>query len=291
MSLLLRINLALAAAFALAAVALAWACASVLAANARQEALREAGLMMESARVMRAYTAEQIVPLLQGRLGAEFLPQSIPSYAATESFLKLRERHPEYEYREATLNPTNLRDRATDWEADLIQQFRNHPQSAELVGERASAMGPTLYLARPIRAEPQCLSCHSVPAAAPASLLARYGASNGFGWQPHEVVAAQVVSVPLANAEANAARLERRVVSAVALILALALLIVNVVLYFAVVRPVRLLARAADQVSLGDMSGGEFAARGSSETVELARAFNRMRTSLAKALRLLEPRA
>ena len=59
----------------------------------------------------------------------EFLPQSVPFYAASQNFLKLREHHPEYAYKEATFNPTNPRDRATDWEADLIQQFRNDAQS------------------------------------------------------------------------------------------------------------------------------------------------------------------
>ena len=68
---------------------------------------------------------------------------------------------------EATLNPTNLRDRATDWEGDMMQQFRNDPQTREIIGERDTPMGRSLYLARPITAEAKCLVCHSVPAAAP----------------------------------------------------------------------------------------------------------------------------
>ena len=85
--------------------------------------------MMDSALSMRAYTSEEIVPLLSAQMAKDFLPQSVPSYAATQNFLKLREHHPEYAYREATLNPTNLRDRATDWEADIVQQFRNDPHT------------------------------------------------------------------------------------------------------------------------------------------------------------------
>jgi protein-histidine pros-kinase len=47
------------------------------------------------------------------------------------------------------------------------------------------------------------------------------------------------------------------------------------------------MARVADEVSLGNVAG-EFPARGSAELVDLARSFNRMRTSLAKALKLLD---
>jgi len=289
MNLLVRINLALVLTFTLAALALGWACSSMLQANAQREVLREAGLMMDSALSMRGYTSEEIVPLLNAGMFKEFLPQSVPSYAATQNFLKLREHHPEYAYREATLNPTNLRDRATDWEADLVQQFRNDAQMTQIVGERDTPTGRSLYLARPIHAEPKCLICHSLPASAPATLLARYGSNNGFGWQPHEIIGAQVVSVPLASATANAQAIFRRVMTAVAVIHAAALLIVNVILYLLIVRPVRHIAAIADEVSLGNTAAAQFPTRGSAELLDLTRSFNRMRTSLAKALQLLEP--
>ena len=134
----------------------------------------------------------------------------------------------------------------------------------------------------------KCLVCHSVPAAAPASLIARYGSNNGFGWEPHEIVGAQLVSVPLAAATSNADRIFRSVMTAIVAILAAALVIVNIVLYFAVVRPVRHIAQLAEDVSLGNTAAGEFPARGSSELKDLARSFNRMRTSLAKAMKLLD---
>jgi len=102
------------------------------------------------------------------------------------------------------------------------------------------------------------------------------------------VVGAQLVAVPLSLATGNAERVTRNVTTALVAILAAALLIVNVVLYLAVVRPVRRMAQLADQVSLGDTSAGEFPAGGSTELRDLARSFNRMRTSLAKAIRMLE---
>jgi protein-histidine pros-kinase len=289
MHLLIRINLALGVILALATVALGFEGSSLLRDNARREAVREAGLMMDSALASRAYTAGEIVPLLATQMQSEFLPQSVPFYAATQNFLRLRAERPEYMYKEATLNPTNPRDRATDWEADIVQKFRNDPGTHEVMGERATPMGRSLYLARPIRAEAQCLICHSVPAAAPRTLIARYGSDNGFGWQSDEIVGAQIVSVPFATANSNAAGTFRTLIFSLSATFAALLLLINLVIYVLLLRPLRRMARIADQVSLGDMSAAEFPEPDGGEISELARSFNRLRKSLEKALKLLGP--
>ncbi len=288
MSLLIRINLALGAVFIAAALIAGYACRSILEANAQREVFAEAGLMMDSALAIRAYTANEILPLLSARIQQEFPPQSVPFYAATQNFLRLRERHSEYTYKEATLNPMNPRDRAADWESDIIQRFRNDAHAQEVIGERDPPMGKSLYLARPIRNEAECSSCHSTPSAAPRTLVARYGSDNGFGWQPGEVVGAQVVSVPFASATANADRAFRAFMMSLVSVFAAVFLLINAVLYYLVVRPVRRIARVADRLSLGDMSAEDFPQRGAVEIASVARSFNRMRKSLEKALRLLE---
>jgi HAMP domain-containing protein len=288
MSLLIRINLALGAVFVLGASLAGYACWTILAANAQREVFAEAGLMMDSALAIRAYTANEIVPLLGERIQQEFPPQSVPFYAATQNFLRLRQRHPEYMYKEATLNPTNPRDRAADWESDIIQRFRNDAHTDEAVGDRDTPMGKTLYLARPIRNEADCAACHSTPSSAPRSLIARYGGDNGFGWQPGEIVGAQIVSVPFASATANADRAFRTFMISLAAVFAAVFLVVNAVLYLLVVRPVRQIARVANRLSLGDMSAEDFPQHGAAEVASLTRSFNRMRKSLDKALRLLE---
>ena len=288
MSLLVRINVALAMTFTLAALAVGYVCSVMLQTNAKREVLQNAGLMLDSALAIREYTAEEILPLLDAQMKNEFLPQSIPFYAASQNFLRLHQRHPDYAYKEATLNPTNPRDRASDWEADLVQQFRNDAQTREISGERDTPMGRSLYLARPIHVEAECLGCHSRAASAPQSLLARYGGNNGFGWQPNEIVGAQVMTVPFASATASAARIFQRIMTSIVIILVAALLIVNAMLYFAIVRPVRRIAGVADEISLGNLSAGEFPARNSPELGALVRSFNRLRISLAKALKMLE---
>lgn len=288
MSLLVRINLALGAVFVVAALITGYACRAILEANAQREVFAEAGLMLDSALAIRDYTANEILPLLSERFQKDFPPQSIPFYAATQNFLRLRERHPEYTYKEATLNPMNPRDRPADWEGDIIQRFRNDAHAQEVVGERDTPIGKSLYVARPIRNEAECSACHSSPSAAPPTLIARYGSSNGFGWQNGEVVGAQVISLPLASATANADRAFRAFMISLAAVFAAVFAVVNAVLYLLVVRPVRQIARIADRVSLGDMSAEQFPRCGAREIASVTRSFDRMRKSLEKALRLLE---
>lgn len=288
MSLLARINTALVGCLAICALAAGIVCHAVLEASAREEVLATAELMMDSAVAARSYTADEIVPLLSDRLKSEFLPQSVPFYAATQNFLKIREQHPQFTYKEATLNPTNPRDRATDWESDVIQRFRNDPAARELNGVRGTAMGPSLYLARPIRAETECLNCHGLASAAPRPLIARYGSDNGFGWQASEVVGAQIVSVPLARSAAKAAGSFRALMTTIVAALAAFLLAVNIVLYTLVVRPLRATARIAERLSVGDQAAPAFPAGGACEIAQLGVAFDRLRKSLDKALKLLE---
>jgi HAMP domain-containing protein len=287
MSLLVRVNVILGIVCVLVTAAAGYACHSMLEAIAARELMAEAGLLLDSAVAMRAYTSTEILPLLDARLKTDFLPQSVPFYAATQNFLKLHEKYPQYAYKEATLNPTNPRDRATDWEADLVQRFRNDPAARELVGVRETTMGPSLYMARPIRVEPECMGCHSMPSAAPAALVARYGTNNGFGWQPNETVGAQVVSVPFSKAAETVAK---SFGSFMAIIVGATLslwLVINAMLYAQLIRPLRRVVRIADTLSLGQDTPEAFPQRGVREITALGVSFNRMRTSLVRALTLL----
>ena len=146
MTLLARINLGLGLVSLAAAALAAYACWAALQTNARNEVLAEAGLMMDSASAIRTYTAGEILPLLAQPMRDGFLPQSIPFYAATQNFLKLRERHPQYMYKEATLNPTNPRDRAADWESDIIQRFRNDARMSEAVNRMRISLDKAMRL-------------------------------------------------------------------------------------------------------------------------------------------------
>ena len=132
-------------------------------------------------------------------LDTEFHPQSVPAFAATEIFGYLREKFPNYFYKEATLNPTNPRDRATDWETDIVNQFRGVTNHDEISAARDTPNGISLFLARPIKVNNvSCLECHSTADKAPVEMIKLYGTANGFGWKLDDIIGAQIVSVPLA---------------------------------------------------------------------------------------------
>jgi hypothetical protein len=100
---------------------------------------------------------------------------------------------------EATLNPTNPRDRAIDWECYVINQFRSGAVQNEFVGTLETPLGTSLFLAQPIRVNNAgCLECHSTPDKAPPEMVKLYGATNGFGWNLDEIVGAQIVLMPTA---------------------------------------------------------------------------------------------
>jgi protein-histidine pros-kinase len=84
--------------------------------------------------------------------------QTIPAFGAISTFNRLRQKYPDYTYREATLNPTTPEHRATDWEVDVIGSLRDHPERKDLTGEWPTATGPSLYLATPIPADPAARS-------------------------------------------------------------------------------------------------------------------------------------
>ena len=154
---------------------------------------------MEATLSMRDYTQKQVSPHLDYQPDT-FLPQSIPAFAATEMMNVLRKKYADYNYKEAVLNPTNLRDRAVEWETDIVNAFRSDAAQTDISGTRMAATGPSLYLARPIRVVAEgCLVCHSTPDKAPAAMITKYGANNGFGWTLNEVIGAQVVSMPMSS--------------------------------------------------------------------------------------------
>ncbi len=289
MKLTLKFNLVLILVFAVGlgvTGGLSW---NILQENARKEVIERAGLMMEAALAVRSYTVSEIRPLLALQMTKEFLPQSVPAYAATQSFSKLREKHPEYTYKEATLNPSNPRNRAVDWENDIVQEFRNNPEHQEIIGVRDTPTGQSLYLARPMQIKhPGCLSCHSTIEAAPKTLLKKYGTANGFGWKMNEIVGARIVSVPMTVPLQKAQDAFRTFMGSLIGVFIAIIVILNLMLRAIVISPVTKMSRIADEVSKGNMEAPEFSERGKDEISVLAASFNRMRRSLEKAMKLLE---
>lgn len=288
MGLRLKFNLVLLCVFALGLGVSGYVSYDLLHKTARDEVLRNAGVMMEAALSMRQYTVSQVRDKLVQKEG-EFLPQSVPAFAATEIMNQLRKKYPDYAYKEAALNPTNPRDRAVEWEADIVNAFRNDPARAEISGMRLTPTGTSMFLARPfLIKDPACLACHTNAEMAPVSMVKLYGTTNGFGWKLNEVIGAQVVSVPMSLPIQNANRAFLTFMASLTGVFAVLALILNMMLSMLIVRPITEMSDAADRMSTGDLEIPEFSESGSDEVALLGKAFNRMRRSLEKAISLID---
>ena len=262
---------------------------SILQKNAKDEVLEMAQVMMDSANAVRSYTVNQIKPLLAVQQRRSFIPQTVPAFAAVQYIRQLQQTHGEYSYKEAALNPTNPADRASEWEADIIQYFRNRADEKQLIGQRDTPTGPQLFLGRPITiTNPACLSCHDTPAQAPDTLLEKYGPDHGFGWKLNETVGAQIVSVPMSLPLQRAEKTFVTFMGALVAVFAALAIVLNLMLHFIIIRPVRAMSANADKISLGDLSVEELSIGGNDEIASLGRSFNRMHRSLNNAVKMLD---
>src|SRR6267378_7586177 len=287
MKLLFKFNLVFLLLFLLGIAACGYISRGLLQRNAQEEIADNARLLMANALAVRAYTNSQIKPLLDTQMKYTFLPQSVPAYSATEVLNDLRKKYPEYSYKEAMLNPTNPRDRAVDWEADIVNQFRNGA-AGELFGVRDTPTGQALFFARPLKiSDATCLVCHSTVEIAPRTMVDKYGPANGFGWNLNETVGAQIVSVPTAVPLARAQKAFNTFMLSLAAVLAAIGFVLNLLLYWMFIRPVTRISALADRVSLGELDAVDLNVRSGDEIQTLAESLARMRKSMAQALQLL----
>ena len=297
MKLLIKLSVIFLVVFGMGLAAVMYLANDMLQTNARNEVLNQAQMIVGTAAAMRNYTNERVKNALAeayrsagNSQPAVFHPETVPAFAATEMFNHLRSNNAafaDYYYKEATLNPTNLRDRAVDWEADIVENFRNHADRAILSGERATATGRALYLAKPLVAAKSCLVCHSTPDAAPPAMIKTYGPANGFGWKENEIIGAQIISVPVSKANDIAYLTYKRMILSFIGVGLLTMLVLDVALYFTVIRALNRFASDADRISKGDLDIPELQVKGNDEISTLAAAFNRMHRSLAAAVKML----
>jgi HAMP domain-containing protein len=265
---------------------------NVLERNAQTEVSNRANLIVQTMNSIRDYTTTNIQPLLNDRLEVEpaFIPETVPAFSATEVFQKLRknEAYRSFFYKEATLNPTNLRDKVDSFENKLVEKFRSEPAIKELSGFRDLPSGKVFYIARPLTVKKDsCLRCHSTPDRAPKSQIATYGSENGFGWKLNEIIAAQVISVPAEEILNNAQDALKVVMAVLLAVFGAILLSINYLLRRTVIQPIKNMVKTAEAVSLGDMDA-EFQHQSEDEIGLLSNAFGRMKSSLQISMNLLK---
>jgi HAMP domain-containing protein len=253
---------------------------------------QQSNLIMDSLIAVRQYTSKYVNPIVApiNKNNIEFLPEAVPSYSATTVFSLLKEgqSYANYSYREATLNPTNLKDKADSLEAQIIQEFRSNPTMKIKTGERRTPVGNFHYIARPLKVSSQsCLVCHSTPDLAPKSQLLTYGKNNGFGWKLGETIGSQIVTVPVDEIYVSKWNSLLSLTTLVGLSFVVVGLATLYVLQKSVLKPIRLMSARADQASIQPESI-EFSEKLRGDEIgSIAKSLERMKHSLVISMRLL----
>ena len=289
MGLRTKFNLVMITAFLIGLATATFLAREITTEEAKRQMLSEATLLMRSGTAVRSYTSKEIGPLISDQMSVRFLPHSVPSWSAQTVLKDVHKDFPDYSYREAALNPTNPADRATTWEADIINEFKRNTQMAEFVATRDTPAGQFLTFARPFRlTDRACLACHSTPAAAPTTMVDLYGNGNGFGWTHGDVIGAQIVSVPMTLALTRANHSLLAFVAALSAVFVVMLVALNVLMHFFILKPMQRITSLARDVSAGKPDVPEYTVKGKDEIASLGRSFNLMHRSLQNAMRMLE---
>lgn len=259
--------------------------------KAQAEVAYRSQILTETMNSVRNFTNTQVNPLLMPLVNtqATFVPEAIPSYAVREVFENLRksDEYRDYFYKDAILNPTNLRDKADEFEAQITERFRTEKGLKTLSGFRDSYGEKLFYSARPFSVKNStCLRCHSTPEAAPKSHIASYGSENGFGWKLNEVLGTQIMYVPASQVFEDARRASLLFISIFVGIFAFVIWLINYLLRRNVLQPLKPMAQLAQKISSEEISAEEaeefehkklnLIAKREDELGQLGRVFQRM---------------
>ncbi|HAA27911.1 MAG TPA: histidine kinase [Cyanobacteria bacterium UBA8553] len=259
--------------------------------KAKTEVADQGSLIMAMMISVRDYTSTNINPLLKSRLETDpnFIRETVPAFSAItvfQNFIK-QPKYKDFYYKEAVINPTNPQDEANDFEKKIVKQFWNQSDLPEVSNFTERSGKQVFYTARPIVIKDKsCLRCHSIPALAPKSQLAKYGSKNGFGWKLNDIVGIQIVYVPSEEVFSIAHRYLSLVMGIFIAIFALVILLINFLLKRTVVQPIRPMARLAQKISNEQFSADNYeeaeieslekVAKKTDELGQLARLFQQM---------------
>jgi len=181
------------------------------------------------------------------------------------------------------MNPNNKPDA---FEEGALRRIREQglPEYFELT--------PTGFrYARTVHHKASCIACHGSPDAAPNDVKVRYGTQNGFGFKEGEV--AGIISVRLPARSFWDVALNVVGVWQLLMILA-AFVIAMLFMHYAVVRRLKRLTDATQQISLGkpgELQAGKINPRSRNELDQLALATERLRVSINMAIQRLTKRS
>ncbi len=259
----------------------------ILKKNAVREILEESNLMLAAMEGARKYTNDVLRPAVTKELPDKFIIEAMSATFVAKGIEKrIREKLPNYSFKEATLNPLNLVYKADDFESKKIEDFRTGKLTKEWRGYKHTDAGSFYVVMRPVVVQSGCLRCHGDPSLAPPEVRERYGTTHGYGWKVGEIQTANSVYVPADVPIENA----RKALVLFSIIYSLfffaVMVIIDRVIIGSIIKPIEQFVDAADEISRGRFER-EFTVKTNDEIKTLAEAFTRMKLSLAKAMDIM----
>lgn len=254
--------------------------------NAEQEVESRARVLFDTLQSVQDYVRDDLKPKLDTALAGQFIPQAHETFVARGISSRMQA-GAAFRFKEATLNPLNLADKADKFETKLVEAFRKAPTLTEITTYRETADGRFFVLAKPLKAEATCLQCHGQASAAPAAIQQFYGTTHGYGWKPGEVISAFVVQVPTLEPFNRARQTAFAFALLVFTLLAALLSVGSVLLKKWVSVPIDTLTESIELIAKGQLDK-DLSQPAASEMASLALAVERLRLSLISAMKLLQ---
>ncbi|HKD99445.1 MAG TPA: DUF3365 domain-containing protein, partial [Planctomycetota bacterium] len=253
-----------------------------------RQAEERARVVLSFGESLREYARDTLSPAVRHHTEKLIFEANAPAFVARGTFDRLREHHPDYSFREVSLNPLNVANRADAADAAIIERFRSDASLGELTGHRERDGRREFFVARPITTKASCLECHGAPDAAPKEVVERYGQDHGYGWQDGEIISAQIVSVPTEDLAKGQAETMAFLGGCFALLTGALAFLIPFVFHRIAGRRLERLARTMEAAGESGALSARVGDGSSDEIGQVGRTFDRMAEQLSAAMHRAE---
>lgn len=260
----------------------------VLQKNISEDVFEQATFFLNTMESVRKHVGKVMRPAAQEGLPGKFDVRLMStSYAARGVADKLKENSGEYTFRHISANPRNPVNRADVFELGLIQNFATDRLVRETKGFITRGKDEYFYVAKSVVADSSCAACHSTPDVAPKEVVATYGSTAAFNWQPDQVVAALIVYVPTKLARTHAFKALLTFMGLYAVVFLVILVMIDRAIVNGIIKPIGNFAATAEQISKGNLHE-DFPEANNREMKTLRDAFSRMKMSIVASMNMIE---
>ncbi len=255
MGLRVKFNLILLACLLLGLFAVFWLHKNAMVLKTEMDLIHQAETTFHITESIRHYNESEVSPLLS-RLNNGFMPQTVGSYAASQTMADVQKTKPVLQYKVAIEKSDIQLYQPNIWQQNIINQFKTNPDLPLITTKVADADGHFLVYAKPI--------------------------SNN-----NQITGAKIVSI---NDTDVIATVHSEIVAFGLILLGLLLvimLVLNVLLNSVILNPINNLSNQAQKISRGQSEADEIEVSGSHEIGQIAMSFNRMQRSLKAAMGML----